>query len=199
MSINKWNDQELVSNYIKGNELAFEILLERHKDRIYHYALKMVKSVAIAEDIFQEALFKAIITIKKGKYNEEGKFLPWIMRITHNLAIDHFRLQKKFNKISETSSKNEDFNIFDLVKTEEKTVEDVLIHEEILGDAVGLLKDLSEEQRGIINMRIFQGMSFKDISEQEGISINTALGRMRYALINLRRLAERSKVVLTLD
>ena len=193
------DDQVLVSNYIKGDEAAFEVLLLRHKDRVFHYALKMLKSRDLADDVFQEAFFKAINTIKAGRYNEEGKFLPWIMRITHNLCIDHFRAKKKMNKISESSTSNEDFNIFDLVSDKEATIEDRMVNNEILNDAVSLLEGLSDDQKQIIYMRLFQEMSFKDIAEQEGISINTALGRMRYALINLRKIAEERNVVLTLD
>jgi len=195
----KTSDKELIRSYLEGNDLAFEILLSRYKDRIFSYLISLVKNKKIAEDIFQDAFFKIIKTLKKGSYNEEGKFLPWAMRIAHNLAIDHFRKAKKMPTISQNPSKNEDddFDIFSILKMEENSIEDDMIEEQIHKDVRNIIDYLPEEQREIIILRHFKEMSFKDIAEAKDISINTALGRMRYALINLRKIIETNKVNLT--
>ena len=138
---------------------------------------------------------KIVRTLKKGSYNEEGKFLPWAMRISHNLVIDHFRRTNKVKMVSETSSKSEDFNIFSILKLEDENIEDVITREELEVQMVELVQHLPKTQKEILEMRIFQGMSFKDIAEQEDISINTALGRMRYALINIRKMIEKYNLV----
>jgi RNA polymerase sigma-70 factor (ECF subfamily) len=188
-------DQELVKVYQSGNESAFEVLLMRHKNRVYNYIYSKIRDHALSQDIFQDVFVKIIQTLKKGNYNEEGKFLPWAMRIAHNLIIDYFRKANKVRMISETSSKNEEFNIFDLLDLEDENVQDVITREELETQMVQLVEHLPESQRDILKMRIFQGMSFKDIAEKEGVSINTALGRMRYALINLRKLIEKHDLV----
>ena len=195
----KTSDKELIRSYLEGNDLAFEILLSRYKDRIFSYLISLVKNKKIAEDIFQDAFFKIINTLKKGKYNEEGKFLPWAMRIAHNLAIDHFRKVKKMPTVSQNPSKNEDddFDIFSILKMEENSIEDDMIEEQIHKDVRNLVDYLPAEQKEIIILRHFKEMSFKDIAESKDISINTALGRMRYALINLRKIIESNKVNLT--
>ncbi len=194
-------DQVLVKQYLAGNEVAFEILLGRYKDRIFSYLMSLLKNRKLAEDVFQDAFFKIIKTLKKGKYNEEGKFLPWAMRIAHNLAIDQFRKQKKMPTVGQTTSKSEDddFDIFSLVKIEENNVEDQMIDDQIKNDVTKLLDHLPDEQREIVFLRHFKEMSFKDIAEMKNISINTALGRMRYALINLRKIIEEHKVMLTVQ
>jgi RNA polymerase sigma-70 factor, ECF subfamily len=200
MEINKKSsDQELIRSYLEGNDLAFEILLSRYKDRIFSYLISLVKNKKIAEDIFQDAFFKIINTLQKGKYNEEGKFLPWAMRIAHNLAIDHFRKIKKMPMVSQNPSKNEDddFDIFSVLNMQESSIEDSIIEEQIHKDVRNIIDYLPKEQREIIIMRHFKEMSFKDIAESKSISINTALGRMRYALINLRKIIENNKVNLT--
>jgi RNA polymerase sigma-70 factor (ECF subfamily) len=200
MEINrKSSDQELIRSYLEGKDLAFEILLSRYKDRIFSYLISLVKNKKIAEDIFQDAFFKIINTLQKGKYNEEGKFLPWAMRIAHNLAIDHFRKVKKMPTVSQNPSKNEDddFDIFSILNMHEASIEDEMIEDQIHKDVRKVIDYLPKEQREIIYLRHFKEMSFKDIAEAKDISINTALGRMRYALINLRKIIETNKVNLT--
>lgn len=201
MEINrKSSDQELIRSYLEGKDLAFEILLSRYKDRIFSYLISLVKNKKIAEDIFQDAFFKIINTLQKGKYNEEGKFLPWAMRIAHNLAIDHFRKVKKMPTISQNPSKNEedDFDIFSILNMHEASIEDEMIEEQIHKDVRKVIDYLPKEQKEIIYLRHFKEMSFKDIAEAKDISINTALGRMRYALINLRKIIENNNVNLTI-
>jgi len=195
MSLLKLEDKELVSLYIKGSENAFETLLMRHKDKVYNYIYIKVRDTALAQDIFQDTFIKVVKTLKKGSYNEEGKFLPWAMRIAHNLVIDHFRRTSKVKMISESSSKNEDFTIFSVLERPDENVEQTIIREELEGQMVELVEYLPDAQKKILRMRIFQEMSFKDIADFENISINTALGRMRYALINLRKMIDEKKLV----
>jgi RNA polymerase sigma-70 factor (ECF subfamily) len=189
------DDRELISLYISGNEKAFETLLMRHKSKIYRYIYLKIRDQALAEDIFQEAFIKIIKTLKNGVYNEEGKFLPWAMRISHNLVIDHFRKANKMKMISESSSRSADYTIFSTLSFQDKNVEQQITSDELKNQMVDLIEYLPETQKSIIKQRLFQEMSFKDISEMEDISINTALGRMRYALINLRKLIEKYQLV----
>lgn len=195
MAMKRLDDRDLISLYIGGDEKAFEVLLLRHKDKIFRYIYMKVRDRALADDIFQEAFVKIINTLKLGTYNEEGKFLPWAMRIAHNLVIDHFRRNSKVKMISESSSSKEDFNIFSVLSQEEKNIEQSMTYDELENQMVELIDHLPPAQREILKMRIFQDMSFKDIAESEEISINTALGRMRYALINLRKLIDKHKLV----
>jgi RNA polymerase sigma-70 factor, ECF subfamily len=195
MAMKRLDDRDLISLYIGGNEKAFEVLLLRHKDKIFRYIYLKVRDRALADDIFQEAFVKIINTLKLGTYNEEGKFLPWAMRISHNLVIDHFRRNSKMKMISESSSLNEDFNIFSVLSQEDKNVEQQMTYDELENQMVDLIEHLPPAQKEILRMRIFQDMSFKDIAESEDISINTALGRMRYALINLRKLIDKHNLV----
>ncbi|HZH87269.1 MAG TPA: sigma-70 family RNA polymerase sigma factor [Brumimicrobium sp.] len=199
MNLSKLEDKELVSLYTNGQEKAFEVLLNRHKNKIYNYILMKIRDQALSQDIFQETFIKVINTLKKGNYNEEGKFLPWAMRIAHNLMIDHFRKTNKVRMISESSSRSEDFTIFDLLEVQDNNVEDDIIYNELVNQMVELIDHLPDSQRDILNMRIFKEMSFKDIAKKEDISINTALGRMRYALINIRKLIENHKLVTPLS
>lgn len=196
MSLTKLDDRFLITEYINGNEKAFEVLMMRHKDRIYRSVYMKVKNPAFAEDIFQEVFIKVINTIKLGNYNEEGKFLPWALRIAQNMVIDHFRRTKKIKLISESSSKSDDFNIFHTLKLEESNVEERISKSELENQVVGMIEFLPDAQREILVMRLFQEMSFKDIAEQLDISINTALGRMRYALINMRKIISEKQVVI---
>ncbi len=189
------DDRDLITSYIQGNEKCFEVLVMRHKDVIYRYIFQKVRDRNLTEDIFQETFIKIINTLKLGTYNEEGKFLPWAMRIAHNLVIDHFRKAKRFKMISESSSTKDDFNIFSVLSLEEKNIEEQLSHEELEAQMIQLLDHLPDNQKEILVMRIFQDLSFKDIAEMEDISINTALGRMRYALINLRKLIQKHDLV----
>lgn len=193
--MNTFDDRTLIKEYLSGNEKAFEVLLMRHKDRIYRAIHMKVRDTALAQDIFQEAFIKVVNTLKSGNYNEEGKFLPWAMRIAQNLVIDHFRKANKVRLISESSSMRDDFNIFHTLKLEDDNVQDQMTKTELEEQVLELVEELPDTQRDILKMRIFKGMSFKDIAEKEDISINTALGRMRYALINLRKLMEKYQVV----
>lgn len=198
MVLSKFTDAELVLAYQKGNEKAFEILLSRHQNRVFSYILMMVKNSELANDIFQDTFTKVILTLKKGKYNDEGKFLPWVMRITHNLIIDHFRKSSKMTFVGQRKSQeDEEFNIFDILNLEEGTIEDEIVSEQIFQDVRDLVELLPEDQLEIVKLRHFMGMSFKDIADSKDISINTALGRMRYALINLRRLVKEKNLELT--
>ena len=188
-------DRDLINEYINGNEKAFEILLMRHKNKIHRFIGMKLRDNDLTEDIFQETFIKIINTLKSGSYNEEGKFLPWAMRIAHNLVIDHFRRASRVRLISESSSKSDDFNIFSTLKLTDRNIEESILKDELESQMVNLVEYLPVSQRDILKMRIFQDLSFQDISEIENISINTALGRMRYALINLRKLIEKHEMV----
>ena len=189
-------DQELIRNYLDGNEKSFEILLNRNKSRVFGYIISKVRDEDLANDIFQEVFIKVIRTVKNGSYNEEGKFLPWVLTIAHNMVVDHFRKSAKMKMVNESSSKSEDYNIFSVLKLADTNVEDGIIKEQIENDVVRLVEFLPAEQREVLVNRIFKGMSFKDIAEMENISINTALGRMRYALINLRKLVSKHNIAI---
>lgn len=188
------SDQELVSRYIRGNETAIEVLVMRHKDRIFAYINKYLKDKQLSEDIFQDVFIKVINTIKKGKYNEEGKFLPWVMRIAHNMVIDYFRKNKRMP----IADGGEDYDIFDTIKRTDLDVEDKIINDQIQQDVRGLIEFLPKDQKEVLRLRYYCGLSFKEISEETNVSINTALGRMRYALINLRKMVEEKDLNLTL-
>ena len=186
-------DSVLVRDYMSGDEKALEILINKHNQRISSFIYSKVLDRDITEDIFQDTFIKVIKTLKRGAYSEEGKFLPWVMRIAHNLIIDHFRKNKRMPKFD----CNGDFNIFSVIGDEQLNAERQLIKEQIDSDLTLLIEELPEDQREVLVMRIYKNMSFKEISENTGVSINTALGRMRYALINLRKIIERNNIVLT--
>mgnify|MGYP001254423204 FL=1 len=190
MLSNNLTDQVLVQNFLNGDNKSFEELLSRHKNRIFAFIMSKVKNRDITEDIFQDTFIKVINSLKKGKYNEEGKFLPWMMRISHNLVIDHFRKESKMRKIRPTS----EFDIFDILDDGRKNQEDLMIQTQVHADLNILIEQLPEDQKEVLKMRYFKDLSFKKISELTGTSINTALGRMRYALINLRKLAEKQHI-----
>ena len=196
MSLQPLADQELINLYLSGNELAFAELLKRHKDRVFRYINSKVRDSDLANDLFQDAFMKVITTMKGGHYNEEGKFLPWLMRISHNLIIDHFRKTNKVRFLSESRTLNEEFTIFHKLSTDEKNYLEERCETELESQMLGLLDHLPAMQREIVQMRIFQDLSFKEIAEMEDISINTALGRMRYALINMRKLIDTNKIVM---
>ena len=185
-------DSKLVSDYINGNEYALEILIKRHQQRLFSFIYSKVKDRDITEDIFQDTFIKVIRTLKKGNYNEEGKFLPWVVRISHNLVIDYFR---KSNRMP-TFRNTDEFDIFTVLGDGVLNAEKKIIKEQIHADVRELIKELPEEQREVLVMRMYKDMSFNEISENTGVSINTALGRMRYALINLRKLIEKNKIIL---
>lgn len=186
-------DAQLVSAYIKGNESALSELISRHKQRIYSFIYSKVYDRDVTEDIFQDTFIKVIKTLRKGGYNEEGKFLPWVMRISHNLVIDYFRKNNRMPKFEN----NTDFNIFSVLSDNSLNAEKKIIKGQVENDVKRLIEELPEDQKEVLVMRIYKEMSFKDISEQTGVSINTALGRMRYALINLRKVIEKHNIVLT--
>lgn len=198
MATNHLADQELVRNYLQGNDHSFEVLLKRHQDRVFNYINKLVKDADVANDIFQDTFIKVISTLKRGMYNEEGKFLPWVMRIAHNLVIDYFRNSAKMPVVGrKQTTENDEFDIFQILKLEDCTVEDEIVEQQIFSDLRSLVELLPNEQREVVKMRHFMGMSFKDIAESSGVSINTALGRMRYALINLRKMIKEHDIMLT--
>lgn len=186
-------DSVYVRNYIKGDEEALSKLVNRHEQRIYSFIYSKVFDKNIADDIFQDTFIKVIRTLKRGKYNEEGKFLPWVMRIAHNLVIDFFR---KSNRMPKFENKG-DFNIFSVLKDGNLDAEKQMVKSQIENDVRNLIKELPEDQQEVLVMRIYKEMSFKEISENTGVSINTALGRMRYALINLRKVIEKHQIILT--
>ncbi|MGB5364014.1 MAG: sigma-70 family RNA polymerase sigma factor [Aureibaculum sp.] len=193
MQKQKLDDGVLVKNYIDGNERSLEILVGRHKQRIYSFIYSKVLDRDVAEDIFQDTFIKVINTLKLGNYNEEGKFLPWVMRIGHNLVIDHFR---KGNRMP-TFKNTEEFDIFSVLSDSSLNAEKTLIKDQIHFDVRRIIEELPEDQKEVLIMRIYRDMSFKEISESTGVSINTALGRMRYALINLRKIIDKNKIILT--
>jgi RNA polymerase sigma-70 factor (ECF subfamily) len=186
-------DATLVSNYIKGDERALEILITRHKQKIYSFIYSKVYDRDVAEDIFQDTFIKVIKTLKRGAYNEEGKFLPWVMRISHNLVIDFFRKNNRMPKFDNAG----EFSIFSVLSDTSLNAEKTIIKEQVENDVRRLVDELPNDQREVLLMRIYNDMSFKEISERTGVSINTALGRMRYALINLRKIIEKHNIVLT--
>jgi len=187
------NDQDLVNLYIAGDESALEILILRHKKRIFSYIMMVVRDRHLAEDIFQDTFIKVIATLKKGSYSDEGKFLPWVLRIAHNLIIDHYRRLKRMPLVDG----GEDFDIFTVLRLRQGNVEDKLMKEQVRGDLRKMIEQLPKEQREVLVMRHFLDMSFKEIADSTNVSINTALGRMRYALINLRKMAEQHNIVLS--
>ena len=191
---NVLNDNELVQQFIKGDQNSLEILIQRHKGRVFSYILLIVKNQELAEDIFQETFIKVIRSLKRGKYIENGKFVSWVLRIAHNLIIDHFRKEKLKATISNDSS---EVDIFNSQKFSETNIEDDMVNAQILNEVKHLVKELPDDQQQVIYMRHYMGLSFKEIADQTGVSINTALGRMRYALINLRKLIEKKKLTLT--
>ncbi|MFT4838938.1 MAG: RNA polymerase sigma factor (sigma-70 family) [Nonlabens sp.] len=193
MKLENVQDAALVRQYIEGNEKGIEILITRHKQRIYSFIFSKVLDRDITEDIFQDTFIKVIRTLKRGKYNEEGKFLPWVMRIAHNLVIDHFRRNKRMPKFQ---SRN-DFDIFDVISDGEESMEYEMITSQMHEDVRRLLEELPKDQKEVLTMRIFKEMSFKEIAAATNVSINTALGRMRYALINLRKVIDKHNIILT--
>jgi len=194
MKATEISDKVLINDYLQGNQASLEKLIQRHKNRVYAYILMVVKDKQLADDIFQDTFIKVINTIRAGSYKEEGKFIQWVMRIAHNLIIDHFRKSKRIPVID---NDNSDFDIFDTVRITDESVEDRMVIEQIHRDVRELIEYLPPEQKEVLMMRHYADMSFKDIAEQTDVSINTALGRMRYALINLRKLIKAKEVILT--
>lgn len=185
-------DSTLVRSYINGKEVALELLIKKYQQRVYSFIYSKVQNRDVTEDIFQDTFIKVIKTLKKGNYNEEGKFLPWVMRISHNLVIDYFRQTNRMPIFKNT----DEFDIFSVLSDNSLNAESKIIKEQILADVKELVEELPKEQKEVLKMRIYMDMSFNEISKNTGVSINTALGRMRYALINLRKIIEKNKIVL---
>ena len=188
-------DEELVVMYAKGNNIAFDVLLNRYKSSVHSYIYYIVRDRDLTEDIFQETFVKVILTIKQGRYTENGKFKAWITRIAHNLIIDHFRQERNENTISNDEVEVDLFNDMRLC---EKTVEDAMVETQVFSDVKKMVEYLPDNQREVLEMRYYQNMSFKEIADRTGVSINTALGRMRYAILNMRRMAEENRIELSI-
>lgn len=188
------NDHELVQLFVSGDQKSIEFLINRHKNRVYSYILLVVKKPDLAQDIFQDTFIKVIHSLKQGKYVENGKFVSWVLRIAHNLIIDHFRREKLNNTVSNDACEND---LFNSPKFSDENIEDRLVMDQILFEVKELIGELPEDQQQVIYMRHYLGLSFKEIADKTDVSINTALGRMRYALINLRKIIEKRKLSLT--
>lgn len=193
MAITQLPDDLLVRNYIAGDENALAVLINKHQSKIYGFIYSKIPDKDVCNDIFQDTFMKVIKTLKTNSYNEEGKFLPWVMRISHNLTIDHFRKNKKMPMFRET----EEFSIFSIMSDDSLTIENKIIGEQVESDLRRLLEELPSDQKEVLIMRMYQDMSFKEISEITGVSINTALGRMRYAIMNLRKVINKHQIILT--
>lgn len=187
------SDNELLSAYLAGNKEAISQLIERHRTRVYDYIRMMVKDAELADDIFQETFIKVVRVIDSGRYKESGKFLSWVMRIAHNQVIDHFRAEKHNTCVNESSA---GYDILATQRLTEGSIEDRLVGEQIEADLRSLVAELPEEQQEVVRLRYYGGLSFKEIAEQTEVGINTALGRMRYALINLRKMIKEKNIAL---
>ncbi len=194
MSLTVVSESELIRNFLNGDHSSLQVLIERHQSRLYSYIYLLVKDKQLADDIFQDTYVKVINTLKVGSYKDEGKFIQWVMRIAHNLVIDHFRKQKKANILD---NRNSDYDIFDTIRLTDPSIEEQLITTQIHEDVRKLIDYLPDEQREVLHLRCYGGLSFKDIADQTDVSINTALGRMRYALINLRKMISDKQIILT--
>jgi len=188
------SDQDLVQAYIKGDQSAIETLINRHRSKVYTYILLTIKNQPLAEDLFQETFIKVIQSLRSGKYRDNGRFLSWVIRISHNLIIDHFRKEKQMNSVSNDDS---EVDLFNSKKLADQNIEEIIVNNQIMSEIRLLINELPEDQREVVLLRHYGGLSFKEIAEQTGVSINTALGRMRYALINLRKLIKEKELVLT--
>ncbi len=191
MKVQQLTDKELILEYLKGNDKAFEILLNRHRDKIYTSIYLFTKDHDLSEDIFQDVFIKIIDTLRKGKYNHEGKFLQWAMRISYNMCVDNFRRNKRRTKVSAT----ETFDIFDVLESPDENMETTIIKSQLHSKVRSLVDQLPAEQREVVILRHYADMSFKEISKLTRVSINTALGRMRYALINMRKMANETELL----
>ena len=191
MNVQKLTDQELIKTYLSGHDKAFEILLKRHKDKIYTSIYLFVKDREKANDIFQDVFIKIVDTLRRGKYNHEGKFLQWAMRISYNMCVDNFRREKRRTKVSAT----ETFDIFDVLESKDENMETTMIKSQMHKKVRKLVDQLPPEQKEVVILRHYADMSFKEISQLTRVSINTALGRMRYALINMRKMASERELI----
>jgi RNA polymerase sigma factor (sigma-70 family) len=191
----KRSDNELVEEFISGSQFAIELLIRRHRKRVFGYILLLVKNHTVAEDVFQDTFVKVIKSLQDGKYTDNGRFVSWVMRIAHNLIIDHFRREKQNNTFSNDSN---DYDLFNSPRFSDKNVEENIVYEQILTEVRNLVETLPDEQKEVVILRHYVGLSFKEIAEQTNVSINTALGRMRYALINIRKIMQEKNLTLTL-
>ena len=190
-------DSLLIAKYQEGDESALSELIRRNQKDLYSFIFYKIMDEELANDLFQDTFMKIIVSLKEGRYNDDGKFILWAKRIAHNLIIDHFRLKNKYVKISETTYENEEFSIFDLLRETEENIEDRLVTKQIYDDLVNMMIYLPENQQEVIKLRFFDGLSFKEIAEQTNTSINTTLGRVRYALINMKKIMEDNQIILT--
>ena len=195
-NLKNMTDDVLVKLYLEGNNVAFDTLLERYQDKLYRYIFFLVRSREVTEDIFQETFVKAIVNLQQGRYQSDGKFAAWITRIAHNLVIDLFRQERNENLISNDES---EIDLLNSAKFSEGTIESQMVNKQVLKDVARLVEELPEAQREVVRMRFFENKSFKEIAESEGISINTALGRVRYAISNMRRIAAEKRISLALE
>ncbi|MCK4746954.1 MAG: sigma-70 family RNA polymerase sigma factor [Bacteroidales bacterium] len=187
-------DQDLVQAYIKGDQSAIETLINRHRSKVYTYILLTIKNQQLAEDLFQETFIKVIQSLRRGKYRDNGRFLSWVIRIAHNLIIDHFRKEKQMNSVSNDDS---EVDLFNSKKLSDDNIEELIVNSQIKAEIRALINELPDDQREVVLLRHYGGLSFKEIADQTDVSINTALGRMRYALINLRKLIKEKNLTLT--
>ena len=194
MNVQVVSDQKLLNCYLSGDRNAISQLIERHSRRVRDYIQMMVKDGDVADDIFQETFIKAVRLIDEGRYTDNGRFLSWILRIAHNQVIDHFRAQKQNRQLNEAEA---GYDVLGTLRLAERTVEDEIVCEQIASDVRRMVELLPDEQREVVMMRYYSGLSFKEIAEQTGVSINTALGRMRYALINLRKMIKEKNLILS--
>ncbi|MEO0058929.1 MAG: hypothetical protein RLZZ312_576 [Bacteroidota bacterium] len=193
MATTQLSDATLIGNYIAGDENALSVLIKTHQSKIYGFIYSKIQDRDVCDDVFQDTFIKVIKTLKSGSYNEEGKFLPWVMRIAHNLVIDYFRKNKKMPMLRET----EEFSIFSILRDDSLNVENEMISTQVANDLNKIVEELPNDQREVLKMRLYQDLSFKEISELTDVSINTALGRMRYAIMNLRKIVEKNNIILT--
>ncbi len=194
MKRSELNDQELVQAYIKGDQTAIELLITRHRSKVYTYIVLTIKKQQLAEDLFQETFIKVIQSLRAGKYKDNGRFLSWVIRIAHNLIIDHFRKEKQMNSVSNDDT---EVDLFNSKRFSDKNIEEIIISSQIKSELRTLINELPTDQREVVLLRHYGELSFKEIADQTGVSINTALGRMRYALINLRKMIDERKLSLT--
>jgi len=187
-------EKELIRSYLEGNLSSLQKLIKKYENRLFSYIFMLVKDKQLADDIFQETFIKVINTLNSGRYNDEGKFIQWAMRIAHNLVIDHFRKSKK---VSFVENRYEESDVFENLYIADKSIEDVMVTNQIFSDVKKLMDSLPDDQREVLYLRCYAGLSFKDIADQTEVSINTALGRMRYALINIRKMIEEKNLILT--
>lgn len=196
MKVQNLEDQVLVQQFIEGDQQSLEILINRHKKRVYTYILLIVKNPQLAEDIFQDTFIKVIKSLRRGKYQDKGKFVSWVLRISHNLVIDYYRKQKYQNTVSNDDS---EYDLLNSKNLADDNIEEFMVHDQIMKHVRLLVDHLPEDQRNVVYLRHYCGLSFKEIADQTGVSINTALGRMRYALINMRRMIEEKQMNLTVS